>query len=246
MTHRHPRLRRPGPTWTAHAPPGHLQSIASWDQAANMPPKGNDARAAALAEMAALLHRMRTDPNWAGSSARRAGAAVDLQRANLREIRANGALPTRCPNRWCSAAAGHRALRTRLAPPAPGQRLGRLPGQLPRGAGHRRAKRPAAGRPDRPAPYDALMDRFEPGMTCATGRPHVFGDVRSGCRADPAGAGNGSAARTADRTGGARLRWPAQRALCEQVMRCWASTSRPAGWTSAPTRSAAACPRTCA
>jgi carboxypeptidase Taq len=41
---------------------GHLQSIAGWDQAANMPPKGNEARAAAMAEMATLLHRMRTDP----------------------------------------------------------------------------------------------------------------------------------------------------------------------------------------
>lgn len=43
----------------------HLQSIASWDQAANMPPRGNEARAAAMAEMGALLHRMRTDPQLA-------------------------------------------------------------------------------------------------------------------------------------------------------------------------------------
>jgi carboxypeptidase Taq len=47
---------------------GHLQSIAGWDQAANMPPKGNEARAAAMAEMAALLHRMRTDPAIADNS----------------------------------------------------------------------------------------------------------------------------------------------------------------------------------
>ena len=40
----------------------HLGAIAGWDQAANMPPKGNAARAAALSEMAALLHRLRTDP----------------------------------------------------------------------------------------------------------------------------------------------------------------------------------------
>ena len=39
----------------------HLQAIASWDQAANMPPRGNEARTAAMAEMGALLHRMRTD-----------------------------------------------------------------------------------------------------------------------------------------------------------------------------------------
>ena len=40
----------------------HVQAIVGWDQAANMPPKGVEARAAAMAEMAALLHRMRTDP----------------------------------------------------------------------------------------------------------------------------------------------------------------------------------------
>ncbi len=40
----------------------HLGAIAGWDQAANMPAKGMEARAAAMAELAALLHRMRTDP----------------------------------------------------------------------------------------------------------------------------------------------------------------------------------------
>jgi carboxypeptidase Taq len=49
-------------TWTRMHNLSHLQSIAGWDQAANMPPKGNEARAAAMAEMATLLHRMRTDP----------------------------------------------------------------------------------------------------------------------------------------------------------------------------------------
>mgnify|MGYP003346548584 FL=1 len=34
----------------------HLASIAGWDQAANMPPKGNEARAAALSELAGLMH----------------------------------------------------------------------------------------------------------------------------------------------------------------------------------------------
>ena len=42
------RLPAPGRACIAF---GHLQSIASWDQAANMPPKGNEARA-------------RQKPNW--------------------------------------------------------------------------------------------------------------------------------------------------------------------------------------
>jgi hypothetical protein len=90
-------------TWTRLHRLGHLQSIAGWDQAANMPAKGNEARAAALAEMAAVMHRMRTDPKLPDQLAR----------------------------------AEQEPLRARLAPATAGQRLAGLPGQLPRGAGHR-------------------------------------------------------------------------------------------------------------
>jgi carboxypeptidase Taq len=47
-----PPTTLPDPTFDRLHHLGHLQSLASWDQAANMPPKGNEARAAALAEMA--------------------------------------------------------------------------------------------------------------------------------------------------------------------------------------------------
>ena len=40
---------------------GHLQAIAQWDQAANMPAHGNEARSLALAEMDGLLHELATD-----------------------------------------------------------------------------------------------------------------------------------------------------------------------------------------
>ena len=40
----------------------HLSSIVGWDRNAMMPPKGNEARAAAEAELSALIHRTRTDP----------------------------------------------------------------------------------------------------------------------------------------------------------------------------------------
>ncbi|WP_067520517.1 carboxypeptidase M32 [Endozoicomonas ascidiicola] len=39
----------------------HLGSIAGWDQAANMPSGGNNARSAALAELNTLLHQLITD-----------------------------------------------------------------------------------------------------------------------------------------------------------------------------------------
>jgi carboxypeptidase Taq len=66
----------------------HLQAIAQWDQAANMPAKGNEARSLALAEMDGLLHQLATDPALAGLlDAAAAEPLDDTQRANLREIR---------------------------------------------------------------------------------------------------------------------------------------------------------------
>jgi Zn-dependent M32 family carboxypeptidase len=65
----------------------HLEAIAWWDQAANMPPRGSDARAAALAEMAALLHRMHTDPALGELIEQaRDEPLSEGQRANLREV----------------------------------------------------------------------------------------------------------------------------------------------------------------
>ena len=158
---------------------GHLQSMAGWDQAANMPPKGNAARAAALSEMAALLHRLRTDPALAETIARAEQEALSaLQRANLREIqrdwrRAN-ALPeslvqrrqlagSRCEHAW------------RVQRPANDWK-GFLENfrevlAIAREEARLLSERSGLSR------YDALMDRFEPGMTSAT-VDRVFGDMR--------------------------------------------------------------------
>ncbi len=166
-------------TWTRLHHFGHLQSIAGWDQAANMPPKGNEARAAALAEMAALLHRMRTDPQLPEQLARAEQEPLDeLQRANLREMRrewrSSNALPeslvqrqqlatSRCEHAW------------RTQRPAndwagfvenfkPVLALAREEAAL-------LSAQSGLGK------YDSLMDRFEPGMTCAK-VDRIFGDVR--------------------------------------------------------------------
>ena len=66
---------------------GHLQSIAHWDRSANMPAKGNEARAAALAEMGGLLHELATAadlPQLLGSA--EGEALGDFERASLREM----------------------------------------------------------------------------------------------------------------------------------------------------------------
>jgi carboxypeptidase Taq len=158
---------------------GHLQSLAGWDQAAKMPPRGQGARAAALAEMAALLHRLRTDASLADAIARAEQEALsDMQRANLREIRRDwqraNALPealvqrrqlagSRCEHAWRTQRPGNDwqgfllNFREVLAIAREEAAL------LSEHSGLTR--------------YDALMDRYEPGMTSAM-LDRLFGDLR--------------------------------------------------------------------
>ncbi|MBC7485065.1 MAG: carboxypeptidase M32, partial [Rhizobacter sp.] len=166
-------------TWTRLHHFDHLQSIAAWDQAAMMPPKGSAARADAMAEMDGLMHSLRTDPKLAELLARAEDENLDaFQRANLREIRrswrASNALPqalvkasslaeARCEHAWRSQRpandwAGFLGNFREVL------RLGRETAQrLSEDAGL--------------APYDALMDQFEPGMTSAE-VDRVFGDLQ--------------------------------------------------------------------
>ena len=166
--------------WTQLHHFGHLQSIAGWDQAAMMPPKGNDARANAMAEMEGLLHRLRTDPKLAELlKSADAEPLDDVARANLREIRrewhASNALPqslveaqslagARCEHAW------------RIQRPA-----NDWPGFLENFREVLRIGREVAQRLSDAtglAPYDALMDQFEPGTRSAD-VDRVFGDLQT-------------------------------------------------------------------
>jgi len=166
-------------TWTRLHHFGHLAAIAGWDQSANMPPKGIEARAAALAEMAALTHRLRTDPVLRDRLARAEQEPLsEAERANLREMRrewrASNALPealvqkqqiaqSRCEHAWRTQRPANdwagflENFRTVLA--------------LAREEAGLLAAESGLSK------YDALMDRFEPGMTTAQ-VDRVFGDVR--------------------------------------------------------------------
>ncbi len=163
----HPAYSELTATWQRLHHFGHLQSIASWDRAALMPSKGNDARAAAMAEMNGLMHRMRTDPQLATTLSNAEKETLDdFQRANLREIRrdwrASNALPdalieaqslatSRCEHAW------------RTQRPA-----NDWPGFL---ANFREVLKCAREQAQRLsddtglAPHDSLMDYYEPGMT---------------------------------------------------------------------------------
>jgi carboxypeptidase Taq len=158
---------------------GHLLAIAGWDQAANMPPKGNDARAAAMAELGGLVHRLSTEPKLKDDIARAGQEPLsDLQRANLREIerdwRANNALPETLVQQLVLARARceHAWRRQRPANDWAGF-VGNFREVL-------RLTREAAARLSDESglsKYDALMDRHEPGMRCAV-IDRVFGEVR--------------------------------------------------------------------
>ncbi len=166
-------------TWTRMHHFGHLQAMAGWDQAANMPPKGNEARAAAMAEMSALLHRMRTDPALPAQLQRAEQEDLTpLQRANLREMHRQwqgaNALPEQLVQRQrlATARCEHAWRQQRPANDWPGfvgnfrevLKLAREEAEL---LSQQRGVRK----------YDALMDRFEPGMTCVE-VDRVFGEVR--------------------------------------------------------------------
>ena len=158
----------------------HVHAMASWDRAAMMPRKGNEARAQALAEMDALLHGLRTEPRLADLIARAEQEALDdAQRANLREIRrswtSSNALPARLvEERSLAASRCEHAWRSqRPAADWPGflvnlrevVRLAREEAKL---------LADATGL----APYDALMDQYEPGMTSLEVE-RLFGDLQS-------------------------------------------------------------------
>ena len=198
---------------------GHLQSIAWWDQAANMPPRGNEARAAALAEMAALMHRLRTDPALADHIARAGEEPLtDVQRANLREIRrdwrnANALPESLVQARQLATSRCEHAWRTQR----PANDWAGFAENLREVLKLARQEADLLAQQTGLSKYDALMDRFEPGMT-AQKVDAVFGELRSWLP--------GLIERVRARQAGAPLiaprgpyPVPAQRALCEQVMR---------------------------
>jgi len=179
MTTRTPAYDDLALTWTRMHRFGHLMSIAGWDQAANMPPKGVEARAAAMAEMAALLHRMRTDPALRDRLERAEQEDLDVvQRANLREMRRawqlSNALPEKLvqKQRLASSRCEHAWRRQRPANDWAGF-LANFREVLAL------AREEAALLSEQTglSKYEAMMDRFEPGMTSAR-LDGIFGEVR--------------------------------------------------------------------
>jgi len=184
-----------------------------------MPPKGNTARGAALAELATLLHRMRTDP---GLGARIETAAreplTDLERANLREIRRDWRLATALPealverHELAVSRCEHAWRQQRPANDWQGF-LGNFRDVLAIAREQAERLSQVTGL----APYDALMDQYEPGMTSAE-LARIFGDLRTWLP-DLIQAARERQAREPAIEPVGRFPVAAQRALCERVMR---------------------------
>ena len=157
----------------------HLSAIVGWDRNAMMPPKGNAARAAAEAELHALIHRTRTEPRLAELlQAAEQEPLSDIERANLREIRRDwrdaNALPeslveaktlagAKCEHAWRSQRPAN-DWRGFLANFREVVRLSREEAAL-------LAADTGLSR------YDALMDRYEPGVRAAD-MDRIFADVK--------------------------------------------------------------------
>ncbi len=153
--------------------------MVGWDQAAMMPTEGNDARGAALAELDVLIHHSLTDPALAASIA--AASSEDLteaEQASLREMKRQwehaNLLPaslveaktlagSKCSHEWRTQRANN-DWDGFLANFREVVRLSREEAQL-------------LSQHSGLSPYEALMNKYEPGMTCAE-LDRIFGDVK--------------------------------------------------------------------
>ncbi|HEY1817915.1 MAG TPA: carboxypeptidase M32 [Kofleriaceae bacterium] len=157
----------------------HLAAMVGWDQAAMMPSGGNDARGAAMAELAVLLHATLTAPHLATALDTARAEVVDpIEQASVREMtrqwRTANLLPaslveakslagTRCEHAW-------RAQRKAndwtgfLANWRPVVECARHEATL---------LAEATGL----SPYDTLVDRYDPGMTSAMLEP-MFAELK--------------------------------------------------------------------
>ena len=161
----------------------HLAAIASWDQAAMMPSHGNDARGAALAELAVLVHDTLAAPALrdAFAAARAATGqpgADPVERASLREMERQWRAATVVPASLveAKALAGSRCEHAWRTQRKANDWAGFLANWRPvvdlarKEAAHLAE---ASGL----SPYDALVDRFEPGMTSAALVP-IFAELK--------------------------------------------------------------------
>jgi carboxypeptidase Taq len=158
----------------------HLDAICSWDQAAVMPDGGNDARGAAMAELSVLIHQLTTAPQLADWIAAAEAETLDAQQtvslaAIKRRWQQANQLPeelvmaqslanSTCEHAWREQRKNNdwQGFQTNLKQVV----------ELAREEAKIRAQGTTLSR------YDALLDLYEPGMTCAK-LDVLFGEVKT-------------------------------------------------------------------
>lgn len=147
---------------------GHLDAICGWDQAAMMPAGGNQARGEAMAELAVLMHDLATAPHlgeWFAAAAQEDLAAP--QQASLRAMERRWRQATVLPGRLVEAKslAASKCEHAWREQRKNNDWQGFLPNlrEVVNLAREEAAVRAAtAGF----SSYDALLDLYEPGITC--------------------------------------------------------------------------------
>jgi len=148
----------------------HAQAMLGWDAAANMPAGGNDARSNAMAELSVHVHRLSTQPqleDWFGQAEQE--ALTGEQQASLREMKRQWQQATVVPEALVQAQsmAGSKC-----------EHAWRTQRQENDWAGFEKnwkevvalSREEAQIRGDAlgVTPYDAMLDKFEPGTSSAS------------------------------------------------------------------------------
>jgi len=159
----------------------HAAAILSWDEAAMMPPASGDARAAALATLAGVMHQklIKADIGDLVADARESTDSMDRwQRANLKEMSrrwqqavaipadlvvASSRANSRCEQAWRIYRAEN-----------DWQNIRPLLAEVVTLA---RQTATCLGEAQSLSPYDALMDKWEPGLR-ATSVDNIFDDLK--------------------------------------------------------------------
>ena len=158
----------------------HLGAMAGWDQAAMMPPKGNAARGAAMAELSLLMHQTLTDTALRELIAAAAREAADgSEAASVREMQREWQHANLLPSDLVEAKslAGSRCEHAWRSQRAANDWVGFLPNLREVVQLSRREARLLA-EPLGCSAYDALLDKYEPGVRAADVE-RIFADVKT-------------------------------------------------------------------
>jgi carboxypeptidase Taq len=158
----------------------HLAAITSWDSSANMPPKGAEARANALAELALLTHSIKSDPTIKTLLEEAAQESLSAEeQSNLREIRKDWTFTNCLPQELVERKTllGSKCEHAWRTQRANNDWSGFLENFRPVLAASIEEARILQEELQTETPYDALMAKYEPGQRSSVIR-RLFNDLR--------------------------------------------------------------------